>query len=196
MQDLHGTDRNGAPEKDEDQNYLLLEAQQNNTHTVLKISRALDTCDHLHDVILGSDTVRVIWSLYLEDPPLDGSTWQYHGKEGRGSRSLHLLSPPGIPKPSHDHGVLHWDVTLSQFEIPENMNTLYWCKIFKVPPLRGKHHMIGKRGHMMSSEPITRFPPYRRELFGTGEPITSHISAHALCIQKQADSLVCRCEEI
>nr|CAD7419093.1 unnamed protein product [Timema cristinae] len=130
MQDLHGTDRNGAPEKDEEQNYLLLEAQQNNTHTVLKIGRALDTCDHLHDVILGSDTVRVIWSLYLEDPPLDGSTWQYHGKEGRGSRSLHLLSPPGISKPSHDHGVLHWDVTLSHVSRPtQNITTCFSFKL-------------------------------------------------------------------
>jgi hypothetical protein len=23
------------------------------------------------------------------------------------------------------------------------MDTLYWCKIFKVPPMQKKHHMIG-----------------------------------------------------
>ncbi|XP_023716021.1 MOXD1 homolog 1 isoform X2 [Cryptotermes secundus] len=102
--------------------------------------------DNTGEVYLVGDTVRVIWATQDSDPTLDGGeivgmTW--HGKEHRGVRPLHLLTPPvkkGAPHGSHTR---HWDVTLQNFTIPDNMDTLYWCKIFKVPPMQKKHHMIG-----------------------------------------------------
>lgn len=30
-----------------------------------------------------------------------------------------------------------------QYEVKNDMNTIYWCKIFKAPKLRQKHHIIG-----------------------------------------------------
>ena len=39
--------------------------------------------------------------------------------------------------------VWSWVLFCPQFTVPNNMDTLYWCKIFKVPPLPRKHHMIG-----------------------------------------------------
>jgi len=36
-----------------------------------------------------------------------------------------------------------WVLFCPQFTVPNTMDTLYWCKIFKVPPLSRKHHMIG-----------------------------------------------------
>jgi len=61
------------------------------------------------------DTVRVIWATHDTDPTLDGGelvglTW--HGKEHRGVRSLHLLTPEvknGVPR---ELQARHWDVTL------------------------------------------------------------------------------------
>lgn len=144
--DSHGQDTNGAPVADPEQDCILVGGRQNESHTVVRFRRALDTCDRNHDYILGGDTVRVIWATQDSDPTLDGGelvgmTW--HGKENRGVRSLHLLTPPvnkGAPHGSHTR---HWDVTLRNFTVPDNMDTLYWCKIFKVPPMQKKHHMIG-----------------------------------------------------
>lgn len=31
----------------------------------------------------------------------------------------------------------------SQVSVESNMDTLYWCKIFKAPTLHEKHHIIG-----------------------------------------------------
>ncbi|MPD02736.1 hypothetical protein E2C01_098335 [Portunus trituberculatus] len=30
-----------------------------------------------------------------------------------------------------------------QVSLPDHLDTLYWCKIFKMPPTPTKHHMIG-----------------------------------------------------
>ncbi|XP_068081062.1 MOXD1 homolog 1 [Anabrus simplex] len=141
--DCHGSDKNAAPLIDVDQNYRLQYGLQNDTHTTLRFRRVLDTCDS-KDMTLGSDTVRVIWALHSSDPVDPGNLegLAYHGREARGVRSLHLISPPRPVRPRNPH-VKHWDVALHNFVVPDNMDTVYWCKIFKVPPLSDKHHMIG-----------------------------------------------------
>ncbi|XP_063244204.1 MOXD1 homolog 1-like [Bacillus rossius redtenbacheri] len=142
--DCWGPEEGAAPLVDGDQNYRLLRAHQNHSHTVLEFSRALSTCDTSHDVVLGEDTVRVIWALHGEDPVLqDGRLLlQPHSPADRGARSLHLLAePPRLePRPA---GLARWEVLLRDVELPDNMDTLYWCKIFKAPQLQGKHHMVG-----------------------------------------------------
>jgi hypothetical protein len=65
--------------------------------------------------------VRVIWATQDEDPTLDGSElvgMNWHGKEHRGTRSLHLLTPPvkkGVPRGLQTQ---HWDVTLRNVSGP------------------------------------------------------------------------------
>jgi hypothetical protein len=59
--------------------------------------------------------VRVIWATQDLDPTLDngelvGMTW--HGKEHRGVRSLHLLTPSVKKRAPHGSNTRHWDVTL------------------------------------------------------------------------------------
>ncbi|PSN48351.1 MOXD1 1 protein [Blattella germanica] len=146
MQDAHGLDSTGAPVADPEQDCILLGGKQNDSHTVIRFRRALDTCDNNHDLRLGGDTVRMIYATHDRDPTLDdgelvGMSW--HGKENRGVRSLHLLTP--AVKRGIDRGpqIQHWNVTLRDFVVPDNMDTLYWCKIFKVPAMNRKHHMIG-----------------------------------------------------
>ncbi|CAH1109625.1 unnamed protein product [Psylliodes chrysocephalus] len=112
---------------------------QNDTHTVIEFRRAFDTCDP-DDYVLSSDTVRVIWALHEHDPQIGGEM-VYHGNQ-RGSQSLHLLSPPPVPKMNLGHSS-HWDVVIENFNIPQEMTTLYWCKVFKAPTLNSKHHIIG-----------------------------------------------------
>ncbi|XP_060522348.1 MOXD1 homolog 1 [Cylas formicarius] len=139
--DCHGVPKSqgSAPVKDVIDNYTLMRGVQNNTHTVLEFRRALDTCDP-NDYILSSDTVRVIWALHDRDPQYD-TTMIYH-EEKRGVQSLHLLGPPPVPKPTNLH-LRNWDVELKNFKIPSNMDTVYWCKVFKTPTFNEKHHITG-----------------------------------------------------
>ncbi len=59
MQDFHGTGNN-MPERDDHEDWALLHASENSTHTSLKILRKLQTCD-LQDVAI---TVRLFLMFY------------------------------------------------------------------------------------------------------------------------------------
>ncbi|KAF4518098.1 hypothetical protein B566_EDAN007799, partial [Ephemera danica] len=146
-QDYHAT-HNGAPRKDDSQDVELLGAEQNDTHTILNFRRRWRTCDHDHDLPLGDDTVRVIWATHFRDPKPSDQFLPWHGKDGRGTHSLYLRSGPTststrIITGAKTKPVRHWDVKMSNLLIPDDMDTLYWCKIFKLPALGKKHHLIG-----------------------------------------------------
>ncbi|CAB3380899.1 Hypothetical predicted protein [Cloeon dipterum] len=137
---------NAKPRRDEIQNVELLEAEQNGTHTIVKFRREWETCDQLHDMALGEETVRLIWALGQKDPANghDPSVW--HGKQMRGTKSVYLKTASLQKKKkraNHQKPVRFWDVKMSNLLIPDNMDTRYWCKIFKLPYLDKKHHMIG-----------------------------------------------------
>ncbi|KAJ8981753.1 hypothetical protein NQ317_004933, partial [Molorchus minor] len=120
--DCHGVPKSqgSAPVRDEIDNYTLMRGFQNDTHTIIEFRRALDTCDP-DDYILSSDTVRIIWALHDSDPQ-------------RG--------PSPVPKVVNNRS-RYWDVTLKNFKVQNNMDTMYWCKVFKAPTLNEKHHIVG-----------------------------------------------------
>jgi hypothetical protein len=53
VQDAHAQDTNGAPIADPEQDCTLVGGRQNESHTVVRFRRALDTCDVNHDYVLG-----------------------------------------------------------------------------------------------------------------------------------------------
>ncbi|KAI5711822.1 hypothetical protein M8J75_003369 [Diaphorina citri] len=55
--DCHGGGGHAAPMKDQQQNYELLTGYQNDTHTVIRFSRAWDTCDSQDDLVLTEQSV-------------------------------------------------------------------------------------------------------------------------------------------
>jgi hypothetical protein len=57
-QDSHGQDTNGAPVADPEQDCTLVGGRQNESHTVVRFRRALDTCDRNHDYVLGVSLVK------------------------------------------------------------------------------------------------------------------------------------------
>ncbi|XP_071439423.1 MOXD1 homolog 1-like [Hetaerina americana] len=134
--------RNAAPLQDSQQDYILESGYQNDTHTVIRFRRAWVTCGpEGEDMPLGSDTVRMIWAYHDEDPVEGELVW--HGSQNRGVKSVHLQSPPSyMPSPGRT-SENYWDVKMDSVVIPGDMDTLYWCKIFKAPALKKKHHMIG-----------------------------------------------------
>ena len=140
--EVHVTDRhavgNNVPYLDTKQSYRLERGYENETHTVVQVSRDWNTCDE-QDVVLGTDTVRLIWA-YNDDDPLDSSHLLYHSLTQRGSRSIFLSEPPRPASPLPPHQV--WDVTADNLLLPEDDHTHYWCKIYRAPDLATKHHMI------------------------------------------------------
>nr|XP_015210154.1 PREDICTED: DBH-like monooxygenase protein 1 isoform X1 [Lepisosteus oculatus] len=121
--------------KDDQQNYHLEYAMENNTHTVLAFSRDLHTCDR-NDKPITESTVRVIWAYHTEDCGAAGP--QYHGVN-RGRKSLRLLNPGGhTAAPSE---TASFDLRNLNVPVPFK-DTTYWCQLFKFPELDRKHHVI------------------------------------------------------
>ncbi|XP_042880997.1 uncharacterized protein LOC122258825 [Penaeus japonicus] len=126
------------PEVDETQDVELLGGFQNDTHTVLRFSRLWNTCDE-RDYELTGDTVRLIWAIGDNDP-VDEDSVRMHDK--RGTKSMYLKEPQ-FELPTFSEDVQHWDVLSPNVTIPSNLTTLYWCKLFKIPPITRKTHVIG-----------------------------------------------------
>ncbi|MBN3307113.1 MOXD1 protein, partial [Amia calva] len=121
--------------RDDQQNYHLEYASENNTHTVLAFSRDLDTCDR-NDKLITESTIRVIWAYHNEDCGL--AVPKYHGVN-RGRKSLRLLNPGSYASiPSE---TTFFDLRNHNMLVPFK-DTTYWCKLFKIPKLDRKHHVI------------------------------------------------------
>ncbi|XP_014663258.1 PREDICTED: LOW QUALITY PROTEIN: DBH-like monooxygenase protein 1 [Priapulus caudatus] len=126
------------PSIDASQDWTLISGQEVNGVTMLKVRRALDTCDDDDDSIITDGTIRVIWALNQNDPSAP-ETLMYHGATNRGRRSLHLLSYYVESTIPPDAGA--FDVTMDNVQI-ESTDTTYACKYIKSPPLQTKHHLV------------------------------------------------------
>ena len=134
-----------SPKIDASQDYRLLSAFENDTHTVVRFSRRWSTCDGDHDWDLGSgDTVRLIWAVSPEDPDSPGGELPYH-ESRRGAKSVYLKEPPlrEMPESREEGAVKAWDLKADNLILPDDDHTHYWCSIFESPELDRKHHMIG-----------------------------------------------------
>ncbi|XP_025190486.1 MOXD1 homolog 1-like [Melanaphis sacchari] len=141
VMDMHGKTETGlTPEKDVSQDYELLASFQNGSHISVVFRRAWDTCDAHDDVVFGNDTMRMFWTMSDRDP-IDrqytdalklGSSW-------KGTQSFHPRGPKF--KPNTDD-YKKWDITMDNLRIKDDVDTLYWCKIFKAPIFK-KNHIVG-----------------------------------------------------
>ncbi|XP_068222671.1 MOXD1 homolog 1-like [Palaemon carinicauda] len=144
--EVYLTDRyatgNTVPQVDASQDVKLLGGYQNTTHTSLRFSRKWNTCDDKEDLELSKeDTVRLIWAYGAADPKnKDPMAISYHSQ--RGSKSIYLNEPRlQLPKMSAD--IKSWEIRSPNVQLPDNLTTLYWCKLFKIPRLTRKTHVIG-----------------------------------------------------
>lgn len=89
--------------------------------------------------------MRIIWA-YHENEPVDGSvvpgSLPQHGVESRGTQSLYLVqrADQDIPRPEETARV--WELRNLVVEPPNPGDTLYWCRVFTLPTLSRKHHLI------------------------------------------------------
>ncbi|KAH9627764.1 hypothetical protein HF086_011142, partial [Spodoptera exigua] len=147
--DCYGSEFEDRAIADDVKNYELISGYQNDTHTTVEFRRQLDTCDK-QDFVIGDDTTQILWALGPNDS--DGQLPK-HVKSG--ARPLRLLQPVSKPE---SIPLSHWDVRLTNLTIPYVMATLFWCKIFKVPDLPKKHHIIGYEP-LIDSRPIRNNTP-------------------------------------
>ncbi|XP_035664506.1 DBH-like monooxygenase protein 1 homolog [Branchiostoma floridae] len=136
LTDRYAEDK-ALPPVDESQDWELLSGYENETHTVLRFKRKLQTCD-VRDRVINKDTLRVLWAWNEHDP--DGDTGPgYHGHH-RGVRSSVLLrndmESDSLPAQVHTY-----DVTMANATIPAKRTT-YWCKLLEGPTLQTKHHIF------------------------------------------------------
>jgi dimethyladenosine transferase 1 len=130
--DYHGTG-DKTPDVDARQDWELISAFENSTHTFLKISRPLDSCDP-HDVPITNDTISMIWAIGNTDDVT------YHlGK--RGTIAVNILDPPSPPVDVSSFK--NWQLTVDM-AMP-NKSYSYWCTIYKSPKFSGKNHIVGFR---------------------------------------------------
>ncbi|CAG0903301.1 unnamed protein product [Darwinula stevensoni] len=80
---------NTLPDVDIQQDYELVRAMENGTHTWLHFSRKINTTDLLQDYQITNEAVDIIWA-YGERDPRIGEEPAYHALN-RGERSLSIL---------------------------------------------------------------------------------------------------------
>ncbi|XP_053566649.1 DBH-like monooxygenase protein 1 [Bombina bombina] len=135
LQDYFTDENSRDLQKDSQQNYNLEYAMENGTHTFLKFSRDLNTCDN-NDKPITESTIRIIWAYHPED--IGPTGLKYHGST-RGRKSLRLLNPEKKYSTSMD--TQSFSFTNQNVSVPYK-DTTYWCQMFKMPRLGKKHHII------------------------------------------------------
>ncbi|XP_063889884.1 DBH-like monooxygenase protein 1 [Scylla paramamosain] len=128
-----------TPVVDIAQDVVVEGGYQNDTHTVMRFSRPWNTCDIKHDMKLSDDTVRVIWA-YGEEDPLDTMDMKRHVE--RGTKSVYLREPR-FTRPAVTEDIKTWDIRSPNVSVPSHTDSLYWCKLVKVPDFSTKVHVIG-----------------------------------------------------
>ncbi|XP_035688545.1 DBH-like monooxygenase protein 1 isoform X2 [Branchiostoma floridae] len=135
-------DAKAEPSVDESQDWELVSGYENGTHTVLRFNRKLTTCDE-NDRVITEDTLRVIWAWHDQDPEDESgvSGPSYHGSN-RGARATRLLSRK-YPDQTNSAGTTYTvDFIMNKVNVPDYQDTTYWCQVFEMPKLVGKHHVI------------------------------------------------------
>ncbi|XP_066265502.1 DBH-like monooxygenase protein 1 homolog [Branchiostoma lanceolatum] len=129
------------PPVDESQDWELVSGYENGTHTVLRFNRKLTTCD-VRDRVINEDTLRVLWAWHDQDPEDESgaSGPAYHGTN-RGARATLLLNRKLTETPTT--GTTYTlDLLNNNVSIPAQQDTTYWCRVFEMPTLTSKHHVI------------------------------------------------------
>lgn len=89
--------------------------------------------------------MRVVWSYHAEEPG-DGSigpgTLRPQAAQAKGSQSLYLVQRVDQDAPGPEETAKIWELRNRQVQLPAPGDTLYWCRVFRAPELKNKHHLI------------------------------------------------------
>ncbi|CAG7826683.1 unnamed protein product [Allacma fusca] len=119
-----------TPDVDASQDWTLLSASENSTHTTLKVTRVFNTCDD-EDVPISNDTTKIIWAIGATDDIVQ------HRK--RGAASANILDSAAGTWNGPESEIWHINV---KTKLPAN-DTIYWCTAHKSPDYDVKRHVVG-----------------------------------------------------
>ncbi|CAG7709951.1 unnamed protein product [Allacma fusca] len=119
-----------TPDVDASQDWTLLSASENSTHTTLKVTRVFNTCDD-NDVPVSNDTTKFIWAIGATDDIVQ------HRK--RGAASVNILDSAADVWNGPESDIWHINV---KTKLPAD-DTIYWCTAHKSPPFDVKSTLLG-----------------------------------------------------
>lgn len=93
-----------------------------------------------------NDTMRVMWAFHASEPvsgAVAPGSLPYGASVVRGTRSLFLGQRVNQSKPPPETNSRVWELRNPEVELPQGEDTLYWCRVFKLPEsINKKSHMI------------------------------------------------------
>ncbi|XP_049544997.1 MOXD1 homolog 2-like [Anopheles darlingi] len=135
----------GQPLVDSSQDYVLLLGYENQTHTVLRFKRKLDTCDVAYDVPITNDTMRVIYMYHEKEPHgafYTPGSLPDPAEAFKQARSLFLTQRINQTPLKPDPRLKTLELLNQDVNLPQGDGTLHWCKMFKLNDINRKHHLI------------------------------------------------------
>lgn len=89
--------------------------------------------------------MRVVWAFHKKEPiggAVGPGSLPPHDGETRGSHSLYLVQRVDQDVPGSEETAHVWELRNNAVEPPGAGETLYWCRVFRLPHMDRKHHLI------------------------------------------------------
>lgn len=96
-------------------------------------------------LVLQNDTMRIVWAFHTKEPvggAVGPGSLPQHDVESRGTQSLYLVQRADQDAPGPEETARIWELRNPSVEPPTPGDTLYWCRVFRLPTLTRKHHLI------------------------------------------------------
>lgn len=89
--------------------------------------------------------MRIIWAFHKSEPvggAVGPKSLPQHGISSRGTQSLYLVQRADQDVPGPEETARIWELRNPAVEPPAPGETLYWCRVFSIPAITRKHHLI------------------------------------------------------
>lgn len=92
-----------------------------------------------------NDTMRIVWAFHKDEPSggaVGPKSLPQHDQGSRGSQSLYLVQRADQDGPGPEETARIWELRNPAVDAPAPGETLYWCRVFRIPTITRKHHLI------------------------------------------------------
>ncbi|KAJ8958899.1 hypothetical protein NQ318_019667 [Aromia moschata] len=113
-----------------------------------------------------NDTMRIVWAFYKEEPvggAVGPKSLPQHDAGSHGTQSLYLVQRADQDGPGPEETARVWELRNPAVDPPPPGDTLYWCRVFRIPTITRKHHLIRKKIPYEHSEPHCHGTAYSAE---------------------------------
>lgn len=89
--------------------------------------------------------MRIVWAYHKKEPvggAVGPGSLPQHDTISRGTQSLYLIQRADQDTPRKEETVRLWELRNPAVEPPAPGDTLYWCRVFHLPTLSRKQHLI------------------------------------------------------